>query len=216
TTNLAATTCNPANVGMSSQTFTTANGCDSIVITTTTWMPLSLELGPTQKVSLSASIQLKAVFNFTPILLSWLGPAGTLSCTDCAEPVVTPTQTAWYELTALDSSGCEAVDSVWLIVEKKAVLYAPNAFMPESGGNNAVFGLFSDESITAVSQLRVYDRWGGAVFDKSNFPLNSPGEGWDGSERGKPAPAGVYVWWARLINTDGTTSEEMGEITLIR
>ena len=39
TTNVAATTCDPAQVGITVQNFTNAGGCDSLVITTTTLLP---------------------------------------------------------------------------------------------------------------------------------------------------------------------------------
>jgi gliding motility-associated-like protein len=56
---------------------------------------------------------------------SWTPTAG-LSCTNCPDPIVTPTATTTYTVTATDQNGCFAIDS--LTIEVIDTLLAPNIF----------------------------------------------------------------------------------------
>lgn len=67
-----------------------------------------------------------------------------LDCFDCAEPLVTPKETAWYYVTGRNDAGCEAIDSVLVIVndgpvadagEDRAICLGESLTLKASGGS---------------------------------------------------------------------------------
>lgn len=109
--------------------------------------------------------------------------------------------------------GCYFSDSI--LVERVVCkdgfnVYAPNVFAPEKGGENAVFELLGKE--IELSLLQIFDRWGNLQFESRDDAKPQ----WDGrNARGKDAPAGVYLWLARVRQRqrEGVLS---GEILLLR
>jgi gliding motility-associated-like protein len=63
---------------------------------------------------------------------------------------------------------------------------APNAFTPNADGLNDVFEVIG--KYLYDYKMTVYNRWGEIVFQTKKLT-----EGWDGTVRGKDAPAGVYI-----------------------
>lgn len=92
-------------------------------------------------------------------------------------------------------------------------LYVPNAFSPNGDGVNDRFRAFpSLVGCNGVSSatLRVYDRWGGEVFEGEALQ-----EGWDGYVAGEPANNGVYAYILSYLNGQ----EEVlvtGDLSLLR
>lgn len=148
-------------------------------------------------------------------------PTGGLSCSDCSNPVASPTVTTTYIVTGTDASGCTGADTVLIIVETEcADLFVPNIFSPNGLGPDAnellcVFG----DCISSLS-FNVYNRWGELVFstetayNSSNLVKNEIC--WDGTHRGKMVQSGVYVYtiFAEMFN--GDVVEESGNITVVR
>jgi len=67
-----------------------------------------------------------------------------------------------------------------------------------------------------IRQLQVYDRWGDQMAVFNNIVPNDPARGWDGRFRGKEMNPGVYVWWAEVEYSDGTTEIFKGDVTIVR
>jgi gliding motility-associated-like protein len=91
--------------------------------------------------------------------------------------------------------------------------FYPTAFTPDGDGLNDVFYPYYENCIEIY--MKVYDRWGGVVFE-----TNQLGKGWDGKiNTGDFAPIGVYVWHieAKFDNLGFIyTHAENGTVTLMR
>ena len=72
----------------------------------------------------------------------------------------------------------------------KTPYYIPNAFTPNSDGNNEVFRIYGLYKYKTYS-MRIYNRWGEIIFVS-----NDPEIGWDGSygDSRKMAPIGAYTY----------------------
>lgn len=115
------------------------------------------------------------------------------------------------------SNACgEVEDAVLIAFESCREVYIPNVFSPNSDGINDRFLLQDGGDVTTVLQMRIFDRWGGMVFEQTNFLPNYAALGWDGRFRDKPASEGVYTWFAELIFKDGKQELFSGTVTLIR
>lgn len=93
-------------------------------------------------------------------------------------------------------------------------VYAPDAFSPNSDGQNDVFEPFACGDITFTS-LAVYNRWGELIFHTDSPPYR-----WNGLYQGDPCPTGVYTWQANYVyqppDQPATRQTIRNRLTLIR
>ncbi len=140
------------------------------------------------------------VYNWSPIEF--------LSCTTCVNTVATPEVTTVYVLT-VNQNGCVATDTVLVEVnEKCGDIFVPSGFTPNGDETNDVLKVRGN----CIKELdfKVFDRWGELVFQTSDQTI-----GWDGTFKGKPALAGVYVYYISAV-VKGSMLNSQGNTTLIR
>jgi len=181
---------------------------DTVLVATT---PLpTLELPEIPVSPLGSQIQLPGPDGYNTY--EWW-PASGLSCTGCPKPLLIPIAPTTYYLEVQDEYGCHTVDSVEVIVEPRARVYAPTAFSPNGDGYNDRFELYTGPEVAQITTLEVYSRWGGQVY------VYEPSGGlpaWDGYVEGEMAPAGLYLWVARLRLLNGQEVDRSGEVLLVR
>lgn len=137
-------------------------------------------------------------------------PPGSLSCSNCQNPVATPTTTTTYTLVVTDSLGCTATDTVTIFVDILCgELYLPNAFSPNDDHENDV--LYVRGNCIKFLDFEVFNRWGEKVFMTTD-----PSFGWDGTWRGKKCEAAVFTYFLRATLQDGTEIEKQGNISLVK
>ena len=88
-------------------------------------------------------------------------------------------------------------------------VFVPNVFSPNGDGKNDILYVYGNYINTL--EMRVFNQWGEQVALISNR-----GQGWNGTQRGKPQPVGVYVYVLKAGLTDGRTVNLKGSITLVR
>lgn len=123
-----------------------------------------------------------------------------------------PVKTTTYRVSLTTAEGCSKNDSVTVYVDDEAHMYAPNAFSPNGDGINDRFQFYTNRMVREVTDLKVYDRWGGLVWSK---PADSPAE-WDGRGKGLPMGTGAYVYRGIAVMRDETTRVLSGTVTLLR
>ena len=122
-----------------------------------------------------------------------------------------------YQLTAIDTNGCKAVDEVVVEVHRDRQVYAPNVFAPEGqSADNRGFTLYGGAGIRYIAVLQVFDRFGKLIFEKEKLGLNDPSLGWQGVVNGEVGQPGVYVWHAVVTFTDGREEIYQGDVLLMR
>ncbi len=181
--------------------------------------PLALTLNDPPPIDLGQSVGLQPQVNKTAGLsYAWSSSAAepALSCLDCPAPVARPVANTTYYLTVTDAAGCTASDSLFVEVLPAEKIYLPNAFSPDNDGVNDVFFVQGLAGSARVLTLRVFDRWGGLLYESPEGALNDPTHGWDGTTRGRSLPAGVYLWAAELEFADGRRKMLGGEVALLR
>jgi len=152
------------------------------------------------------------------VQLQWLNPIAPLSpCDTCLELWVRPFASAYYTVRFTTASGCMSESRVLVQVVRDSV-YAPNVLYSDAAlDENRYFTLFSrPESIRKIRLLRIFDRWGDAVFERTGFAPNDYLQGWDGRYRGQPVLPGVYVWYAEVEYHDGFVLRMQGDVTVVR
>jgi len=192
------------------------NGCTNTVDATVTQPPeLAVNAGQDIRIELGYGTSLNAVPNFPVEGYDWM-PPDSLSCTDCPNPEANPVNTTTYTVTAVDADGCVTQDSVTVRVIKNRPIYPPNAFSPNDDGTNDRFTIYAGPGVREIEELKIFNRWGGMVFEADNFPPNDPTLGWDGTFKGEEAAIGVYAFFARVEFIDGVVVLVEGDLQLVR
>ena len=137
-------------------------------------------------------------------------PASGLDNPNISNPVATNTTNQTYYLKASTPIGCETFDTVSIKIYKGPQLYLPNAFTPNGDSRNDVFRIFP-VGIAHLDYFTIYDRYGKMVFFTKDL-----GQGWDGTLRGQPQDAGVYVWMVSGTAYTGNKIINKGTVVLIK
>lgn len=135
---------------------------------------------------------------------SWFPNSG-LNSTTISNPLMSPEVNTRYFVTAVTENGCSVSDSMDVYVNG-TVMDMPNAFNPNNSSFKAV-----KRGMATLNSFRVYNRWGEEVFSTTNLE-----QGWDGSLKGKPQAAGVYVYVIDALTKEGKAFQKQGTVTLVR
>ena len=166
-------------------------------------------------IAVGTSITLPITYGPNISTYNWTPPL-TLSCADCPTPVATPKSTTKYRVTATDIYGCSSSNEVTVIVVcNDKNFFIPNTFSPNNDGNNDVF-YPRGNGVARVQSMRIFNRWGEIVFQRSNFAANDPSLGWDGTYKGRKADIDAYVYVIELICENSVIIPYKGNVTLIR
>lgn len=140
---------------------------------------------------------------------SW-SPEDGLSCTDCSNPVASPSDDIIYTVDIVTADGCEgSAQTSFEVLEACKGAFLPNIFSPNNDGNNDEFCV-QGECVIGI-ELSIYNRWGERVYYSTD-----PDNCWRGRHRGKPVNSGVFVYKARINLINGDELFESGNITVIR
>jgi gliding motility-associated-like protein len=143
-------------------------------------------------------------------------PAGELNCADCQSPIATPNKTTTFTVEASNQYGCRAEDDVTIHVScDNSLIFMANTFTPNGDGNNDRF-YPQGKGISTIQRFRVYDRWGGLVFDAQNITPNNELQGWDGTYKGESLKPDVFVYLLEATCATGEPMQIKGDISLIR
>ncbi len=161
------------------------------------------------------SVQLNSTSSADVIRWRWTPPI-YLSCTSCQNPVTTPRQDITYTLQVSNAGNCVAEDRVTIVlICSNNNVFVPNTFSPNADGANDVFyprgkGLFG------VKSMRLFNRWGELLYEKTNFQPNDETAGWDGTHKGKLLTPDVYVYTMDVICDNNIIFNLKGNVTLLR
>lgn len=198
-------------------TLRSVTGCDSIINANLRFNRVPLE-------NLGIIHQLNAKYCGDSLALNSKGDTSALyqwrwqnvPCSSCVNPRILPLSTPVYFVTITDkTTKCTAKDSVKVEIEGGFTERVPNAFTPNDDGVNDVFNVIPDNCIKIVQRLRIYNRWGNLVFDKTNL-LPQKNEGWTGLDKTTPLASDVYAFVMEIEFVDGTTKKVTGEVNLVR
>ncbi|WP_307726087.1 PKD domain-containing protein [Chitinophaga cymbidii] len=175
----------------------------------------TINAGPDQTTMAGMPVKLGALGSPDIIRWRWT-PADYLDCTTCPAPKALPNLTTSYTVEVENLYGCKASDEVTVhIACDKGAVFLPTVFTPNRDGQNDWF-YPKGRGIKEVTWMRVYDRWGTLVFEKTHFPINTPTAGWDGTWKNKVAPMGNYVYAIETVCENGTAFLFRGTVMVIK
>ncbi len=199
--------CNISGFVLVQDTLRDACGFDSVFVT---YQPVSIS-GPfsgiktADTIFVGQSITLHANGNGT---ITWT-PHPTLSCTNCPDPVATPSATTVYTATNQLHDGCVVPGNFTVVVLNDAVVMVPTAFTPNGDGRNDFFGPLG--KVPEGYRLQIFNRNGEVVFKSSSMSQR-----WDGYFKGVPQPSSVFIYLIDYKDIQNKPHQQKGTFVLIR
>ncbi len=182
-------------------TLPTANGCDSLRITTIkTFAQTNLQeticAGETLLGYNTTGIYIdsfKTVNNCDSVRILDLtvnkNSFTSVEKTICAgESFLQHTASGIYLDTLTNADNCDSIIHSTLTVKPNCEPYFPNAFTPNNDKRNDFFKALNATAIENF-KLTIFNKWGNKVFETKDINL-----GWDGKVNNNLQPAAVYVW----------------------
>lgn len=108
---------------------------------------------------------------------------------------------------AVTEDGCPVSFTDSVQINEAHRFFAPNAFTPNGDNFNDEFAPRFEGILENTYELRVYDRWGNAIFKTREFKGT-----WDGIG----FPDGVYIWEVTARRLNGNVVNYKGSVTLLR
>ena len=138
-------------------------------------------------------------------------------CPDCFETIVAPYITSHYRFQVVSETGCIVEDEMIVYVIEKGKFFIPNVFTPDDDNINDEIRFYPSPGIARVRQWIIFDRWGDAVYGKTDFDPADPSVYWDGTTQGSVIlNPGVFPYVIELELVNGNREIHHGNITLLR
>ncbi|MEO6452781.1 MAG: PKD domain-containing protein [Ginsengibacter sp.] len=171
--------------------------------------------GPDKTIKAGSSALLSPLYSND--ITDWLWtPATGLTCNICPEPVAKPNVTTTYIIRVTNNGGCLATDDVTIFTTcTSGNIFVPNTFSPNGDGANDIF-YPRGTGLNRIRGMKIFNRWGEVVFEKSNFYPNDPASGWNGLVGGRSVPPDVYTFVIDIICDNNDVIVQQGSITLIK
>lgn len=116
----------------------------------------------------------------------------------------------WRFIGTNADGSCDAVSETYTVSIGESELICPNVFTPGSTeGVNDVWKV-SYKSIVEF-HCWIFNSWGNQIVE-----LTDPGQGWDGTYKGKLVEPGVYYYVLQAKGSDGKEYKLSGDINIIR
>lgn len=178
------------------------NGCsDSDQVAVKIKQPISIELGEDAEICKDKTITLPSIAT-TDATDKYLWQDGS------TDRSFTVTKEGVYHVTV--SNECDTISDTLVVTERNCHFFFPTAFSPNGDGLNDYVHLVGDVSAVSDFILRVYNRWGEAVFQ-----TNDASKGWDGMYKGQKAEVGTYYYIVKY-KYDGEEEVLKGDLMLVR
>ena len=127
-----------------------------------------------------------------------------------------PFNTTTFGVTAINSNGCMATDSVTVFLVKNRPVFIPNVFSPNFDGTNDFFTAYAGRGATQIELIRIFNRWGALIYEETGIPLNDEQLGWDGTFKGEILSPDVFTYYIVIGFIDSASVPFKGDVTIIK
>lgn len=189
-------------------------GCDSIINIDLDFFNPKLSYTTILSIIPGGQVLIDLKTNFIPFKIEW-SPNNTLSCSNCLNPIASPTETTTYNIILTDTSGCSISATITIIVEIDDDVFIPNVFSPNGDQVNDILKIIAKNPNLEIQQFVIFDRWGATLYLEQNTTIENH-HGWDGTFKGSQVNPGAYVYYisTKLPGTDQKIYT--GDVMIIR
>lgn len=188
-------------------TVTDSKGCTASTNTTIPSVAVDLMVRDTTIDNGQTVVPFVATNTADPFTVLWT-PATGVSNAEDLNPSIRPTATTTYTV-SIRKNGCVLDKNLKITIRYRDGYSIPTAFLPTGTQLENQYFKPLGNGFT-VKAFRIFNRWGELLYD------NATGNGWDGTYKGEPQPAGTYVYVIEYLDQNNTAKQDSGEVTLLR
>jgi gliding motility-associated-like protein len=188
---------------------------DTVHVPITVFPIPTVEAGEDLTINVGKTIDLIPVISPDVTHVTW-SPTGSIFRSTYPAITVRPKETTRYVVEVSNGGGCKATDHITVnVLCNGANVFIPNTFSPNGDGMNDIFytrgtGLFT------IHSIRIFNRWGEMVFEKTGAKPNDPVDGWNGTYKGSAINPDVYVYVIEITCENNTRLSYKGNIAVIK
>ena len=172
--------------------------------------------GENKTINVGSTITITPIVSPDATSIIWTPSVGILNSDKNGVVTLMPKQTTTYNIEVKNAGGCLALDKVTVfVICNNANIFIPNTFSPNGDGVNEIFYPHGT-GVFRIKNLRIFNRWGQVVFDRSNFMANDASAGWDGTLKGQKLNSDVFVYSLIAVCENNEELIFKGDITLVR
>lgn len=185
-------------------------------------LPLLVEFNPGSiNIPLGdTSVQLKPVIQTSnPIRTYKWTPSAGLSSSSIANPTIRELYgDQKFNLEVTDINGCKSNGNIQVLLDRNYSVFIPNVFSPNGDGINDELRIHSCLGVKAITNFRIFDRWGNLIKSLNTVPIDCEGGTilWDGSYTTRAANVGSYVYTFEVLFLDGYRRPYSGDFVIIK
>jgi gliding motility-associated-like protein len=198
------------SAGVYKHTFTSAAGCDSVVVLTVSVSPapvVAFSFAPVTPVLNEPTQFSNASFNAVTYL--WDFGDGTFGSEKNPSHLYNQTGTYTVCLTGWSAEGCKDKLCKEVKAEVFATIDVPSGFSPNGDGENDL--LYVRGVGIKEFTLKIFNRWGQLVFETSDLKT-----GWDGRYNGRLQNMESLAYTLNATLRTGETVKKLGNITILQ
>jgi len=177
---------------------------------------LTVELPADTTLYFGDTFDIKPIISLSADSISSIVWSSNVSCDTCRETQVFLNGNMNITIQVIDINGCVVEDNFFINVERPNNLPFPQIFSPNGDNINDIFYLPMTKGISNINYIKIYDNWGGLLYNKTNLVPGESSNGWNGTINGKNAEIGVYIVEALVTLEDGSVVTYVGDLTLVR
>jgi gliding motility-associated-like protein len=177
---------------------------------------LSVELPPDTTMCFGDSLLIQPIINLSSDSISSIVWSTNVGCNGCREVQIFLNQDIDISIQVTDINGCIVEDDIRIKVLRPNNLPFPQIFSPNGDNINDVFYMPMTKGLSNIEYMKIYDNWGGLLYDEINLTPGDDSKGWRGMVNGRNAEIGVYIVEALVTLTDGSQIVYVGDLTLAR
>lgn len=183
---------------------------------------ISLDIGSDRLVNYADSLTVKVLTNLSLSEIKsilWQSTPDQTHCPDCLlEIKYLPSEDHFLKVILESLSGCKAEREINISTTREFKLFIPNIFWLDNTTDpkNQYLTVYGGHLVSRINYLRIYNRFGGQVYEAIDFFPNELNSGWDGKYKDEDAPQDVYIFVAEVLFTDGSNRIVKGDFLLLR
>jgi hypothetical protein len=143
-------------------------------------------------------------------------PSESVSIEGPDEVVINPGVSTPYQIVVGYGDGCIGIDSFYINVpfNSSELIQLSNIISVNEDGENEGMKIYADPNIQ-LKTLKVFDRWGMNVYNRTYDYNQAVYDGWDGRINNQVSASGVYVWLIEF-SYNGQQYRLTGDVSIIR
>ena len=196
---------------------TDSKGCfrDTAYVPVKVYPMPTVNAGEDKTINVGQQIQITPTVSNDVTNISWT-PSTAIVSQDKGAITVAPKESIEYTIEVSNEGHCRAMDRISVFVLcNNANVFVPNTFSPNGDGANDIF-YPRGSGVFKILNLKVFNRWGQIVYDRSNINANDPTVGWDGTYKGNVLSPDVFVYVLQVVCENNSILTFKGNIALLK